>query len=136
MMNGAIAARKGDMTNLTGQERQKPGNEPARKPFEPALVYELLNLVDYQSGSIVSREIVKGAKGKVMLFAFDKEEALSEHTSPFDALVQVLEGAVEITVSGIPHQVKAGEIILMPAQHPHALKALTQFKMLLTMIRP
>ena len=135
-MNGTIASEKPGRTKTAGQEQRASGPESGRKPFEPADVYELSNLVGYQSGSIVSREIVKGAKGKVMLFAFDQEEALSEHTSPFDALVQVLEGEVEITVSGKPHQVKAGEIILMPAQHPHALKALTRFKMLLTMIRP
>ena len=91
--------------------------------------------MDYQSGSIVSREIVKGATGRVTLFAFDEGEGLSEHTSPFNALVQIIEGEAEITVSGQPHHVKAGELILMPAQQPHALKALKRFKMILTMIR-
>ena len=71
-----------------------------------------------------------------MLFAFDEGEGLSEHTSPFDALVQIVEGEAEIKVSGQPHRVKAGELILMPAGQPHALKALKRFKMVLTMIRP
>lgn len=103
--------------------------------FEPAQVADVAMLVEYQSGSIVSREILKGAMGKVTLFAFDEGEALSEHTSPFNALVQVVEGEAEISISGKPHRVKAGELILMPAQQPHALKALQRFKMILTMIR-
>jgi quercetin dioxygenase-like cupin family protein len=104
--------------------------------FEPAQVVQAAALVEYQSGSIVSREILIGATGKVMLFAFAEGEGLSEHTSPFNALVQIVEGEVEITVSGEPHRVKQGELILMPAQQPHALKALKRFKMVLTMIRP
>jgi quercetin dioxygenase-like cupin family protein len=103
--------------------------------FQPAQVVNMAALVDYQSGSIVSREILKGAKGRVTLFAFDRGEGLSEHTSPFDALVQVLEGEAEITISGKPHRVTGGELILMPAQQPHALKAVRRFKMILTMIR-
>ncbi|MGH7977086.1 MAG: cupin domain-containing protein [Limisphaerales bacterium] len=104
--------------------------------FGPAQTVPVAALVDYQSGSIVSREILKGATGKVMLFAFDEGKGLSEHTSPFNALVQITEGEAEITVSGQPHRVKASEFILMPAQQPHALKALKRFKMILTMIRP
>ena len=104
--------------------------------FQPACAVKLAGLVDYQSGSIVSREILKGATAKVMLFAFDEGEALSEHTSPFNALVQIVEGEAEITISGLAHRVIAGELILMPAQQPHALKAVKQFKMVLTMIRP
>ncbi len=103
--------------------------------FEPAHVANIAKLVDYQSGSIVSREILKGATGKVMVFAFDQGEGLSEHTSPFNALVQMIEGEAEITISGQPHRVKEGELILMPAQQPHALKAVQRFKMILTMIR-
>ena len=91
--------------------------------------------MDYQPGSIVSREILKKTTGKVTLFAFDADEGLSEHTSPFDALVQVLEGEVEITIAGKPHRVMKGQLILMPANQPHALKALKRFKMILTMIR-
>jgi|SRR5665213_892822 len=103
--------------------------------FEPAQAVPVAGLVDYQSGSIVSREIVKGATGRVTLFAFDEGEGLSEHTSPFNALVQIIEGEAEITISSQLHHVKAGELILMPAQQPHALKALKRFKMVLTMIR-
>jgi quercetin dioxygenase-like cupin family protein len=104
--------------------------------FEPAHAANIAALADYQSGAIVSREILKGANGKVMVFAFDQGEGLSEHTSPFNALVHILEGEAEITISGEPHRVKGGELILMPAQQPHALKALQRFKMILTMIRP
>lgn len=103
--------------------------------FEPAQVANLATLIDYQSSSIVSREILKGATGKVTLFAFDEGEGLSEHTSPFNALVQVVEGEVEITIAGKANIVKAGELILMPAQQPHALRAVMRFKMVLTMIR-
>lgn len=103
--------------------------------IEPAQAVPVAALVDYQSGSIVSREILKGTTGKVTLFAFDEGEGLSEHTSPFNVLVQIIEGEAEITISSQPHQVKAGELILMPAQQPHALKALKRFKMILTMIR-
>ena len=103
--------------------------------FEPARAVKLAALVDYQSSSIVSREILKGATGKVTLFAFDAGEGLSEHTSPFNALVEIVEGEAEITISGQPHHVTAGELILMPAQQPHALSAVKRFKMVLTMIR-
>ena len=91
--------------------------------------------MDYQPGSVVRREILKKGTGKVTLFAFDVNEGLSEHTTPFDALVQVLEGEVEITIAGKPHRVTEGQLILMPADQPHALKALKRFKMILTMIR-
>ena len=94
-----------------------------------------LGMVDYQTGSVVSRQIVKKNIGTVTLFAFDAGEGLSEHTAPFDALVQVLEGEAEITISGKPHFLQGGELILMPANQPHALKAVKRFKMLLTMIR-
>jgi quercetin dioxygenase-like cupin family protein len=104
--------------------------------FVPAQAFPVAALVDYQSGSIVSREILKDANGKVTLFAFDQGEGLSEHTSPFNALVQIVEGEAQITVSGKPHSVRAGELILMPAGQPHALQALKRFKMVLTMIRP
>jgi quercetin dioxygenase-like cupin family protein len=92
-------------------------------------------LVNYQDGSVVSREIVKKPTGTVTIFAFDEGQGLSEHTAPFDALVQVLEGEVEITIAGKPHRVQSGEMILMPANQPHALKALKRYKMILTMIR-
>jgi quercetin dioxygenase-like cupin family protein len=91
--------------------------------------------VDYQDGSIVSREIVKKATGSVTVFAFDAGQGLSEHTAPFDALVHVLEGEVEVMIARQPHCLRGGEMILMPAHQPHALRALSRFKMLLIMIR-
>ena len=106
-----------------------------KEQFIPAQAVKASSLVDYQPGSIVSREILKKTTGKVTLFAFDTEEGLSEHTTPFDALVQILEGEVEITIAGKPNRVSEGEMILMPANQPHALKALKRFKMILTMIR-
>ena len=93
------------------------------------------DLISYQDCSIVSREIIKKSTGSVTIFAFDEGQGLSEHTAPFDALVQVVEGETEIVISGHPHRLQVGEIILMPAGQPHALKALTRFKMILTMIR-
>jgi len=93
------------------------------------------DLVQYQVGSIVSREIVKKPTGTVTVFAFDERQGLSEHTAPFDALVHVLEGEVEISIAGQSHRLQSGQMILMPAQQPHALKAMKRFKMMLTMIR-
>ena len=91
-------------------------------------------LVDYQEGAVVSRTLVKKEKGTVTVFAFDRDQALSEHTVPHDALVQVVDGEAEITVGGTPHLVSAGEIIMMPANVPHAVKATDRFKMILTML--
>jgi quercetin dioxygenase-like cupin family protein len=96
---------------------------------------DLMTLVDYQPGSIVSREIVSRKTGSVTLFAFDRGQGLSEHTTPFDALVQVVDGEAEITISGRSHRVTAGQMIIMPANEPHALKAGQRFKMMLVMIR-
>jgi quercetin dioxygenase-like cupin family protein len=93
------------------------------------------DLVDYQSDAIVSREVLKQKTGSVTLFAFDAGQGLSEHTAPFDALVQVLDGEAEITIAGKHHDVHTGELILMPAGQPHALKANQRFKMMLIMIR-
>jgi len=95
----------------------------------------LRDLIGYQEGSIVSKEIIKKDKGTVTLFAFDKGQGLSEHTAPFDALVYIFDGEAEITISGAPRHLKAGEIIIMPANEPHALKAAERFKMMLVMIR-
>lgn len=98
-------------------------------------ILHLAELVSYQDGSVVSRQITKAETGNVTLFAFDKEQELSEHTAPFDALVHVLDGEAEIKISGKAFNLKTGEAIIMPANEPHALKASTRFKMLLTMIR-
>ncbi|MBI4676766.1 MAG: cupin domain-containing protein [Elusimicrobia bacterium] len=98
-------------------------------------VLRMDELVAYEKGSVVSRTIVEREKGTVTLFAFEKGEGLSEHTAPFDALVQVLDGEAEIRVDGRPHRVKAGQFIIMPADKPHALRAVERFKMALVMIR-
>lgn len=99
---------------------------------------EILNmaeLVSYQDGSVVSRQITKADGGNVTLFAFDQDQELSEHTAPFDALVHILDGDAEIKISGKAFHLNMGNAIIMPANEPHAVKALTRFKMLLTMIR-
>ena len=98
-------------------------------------VLSMADLVAYNEGSVVSRQITKAEAGNVTLFAFDKDQELSEHTAPFDALVHVLDGETEINISGKAYHLKAGDAIIMPADEPHAVKALTRFKMLLTMIR-
>ena len=98
-------------------------------------VKKLLDLVSYQDSSVVSKEIIKNEKGTVTLFAFDKGQGLSEHTAPFDALVYNFDGKAEVIIEGKPHLLGAGEIIIMPANKPHALKAIERFKMLLVMIR-
>ena len=98
-------------------------------------VLKLAEMVSYQIGSVVSRQITKADTGNVTLFAFDAGQELSEHTAPFDALVHVLDGEAEIIISGNPFQLEAGDAIIMPADEPHAVKARGQFKMLLTMIR-
>ena len=109
-----------------------PQDEKAAEKFTGGNVLEL---VAYQAGAVVSREIVKKKTGTVTLFAFDKAQGLSEHTAPFDALVQVLDGMAEITVGGVPHRLGKDEMMLMPANVPHALKAVERFKMMLVMIR-
>lgn len=95
----------------------------------------ILELIAYQPGSIVSREILRKQTGTVTVFAFDTGQGLSEHTAPFDALVHVLDGTAEITIGGERHTVKKEGIVIMPANIPHALRAIEPFKMLLTMIR-
>ena len=105
------------MTNLIGQAQ------------------ELAGLVNYQDGAVVSKEIIKKKEGTVTVFAFDEGQGLSEHTAPFDALVYVVDGKVEITIDGKPSRLKAGDMIIMPANKPHALKAIERFKMMLVMIK-
>lgn len=108
---------------------------PTGSEIAGAQALPLSGLVSYQEGSVVSRVILKQDKGNVTLFAFDEGQGLSEHTSPFDALVQVIEGDADVTVAGNPIAVKPGQVVLLPAEKPHALKAITRFKMVLTMIR-
>lgn len=98
-------------------------------------VIELAKFIAYQEGSVVSRTLIDKKVGTITLFAFDKGQGLSEHTAPFDAFVQIVEGEAEIIISGEPFQVGAGQAIIMPANEPHALKATEQFKMALVMIR-
>ncbi len=103
--------------------------------IEPAL-FNASDLVQYQQGTVVSRQLLKRETGSVTLFAFSQGEGLSEHTAPFDAVVvHVLEGEAEITISKKPFTVKGGQMIIMPANKPHALHAVTSFKMMLVMIR-
>lgn len=98
-------------------------------------VSKLAEMVDYQNGSVVSKEIIKKETGNVTLFAFDKGQGLSEHTAPFDALVNVFDGQAEVIISGEPFIVNEGEMIIMPANKPHSLRAVEKFKMLLVMIK-
>jgi len=98
-------------------------------------VKNLSDLVKYQENAVVSSEIIKKDTGTVTVFAFDKGQGLSEHTAPFDALVNVIDGKAEVTISGKLFSVKEGEMIIMPANEPHSLKAVERFKMLLVMIK-
>jgi quercetin dioxygenase-like cupin family protein len=96
----------------------------------------MADLIDYREGSVVSRQVIKNEGGNVTLFAFDRGEGLTEHTSPFDALVYVVDGEAEVTVSGVASTLRQGDMILMPANEPHGLKAPSRFKMLLIMVKP
>jgi len=100
-----------------------------------AQVLKLADMVNYQEGSIVSRTLIDKKSGTVTLFAFAEGQRLSEHTAPFDAMVYILDGECEVTISGKPFYLKVGDMIIMPANKPHALKATKAFKMVLVMIR-
>jgi len=113
------------MTN----ENEKKSSLDARRAFD------LCQLVNYGEGSVVSRTLIENDAGTVTLFAFDAGQSLSEHTAPFDALVQVVDGAAEFTIGGDVSKVESGQIILMPANIPHGVRAISRFKMLLTMLR-
>ena len=95
----------------------------------------LKDLVDYQDGTVASRMIINTKTGSITLFSFDEDEGLSEHTAPFDAVVTILDGECEVWIAGVTHQMKEGDTIIFPAGVPHALSAVTRFKMSLTMIR-
>jgi len=114
---------------MSSEQSQNKGEMPI------AEVVRVADLVNYQEGAVVSRTLVERATGTVTLFAFDEGQGLSEHTTPFDAVAQLLEGEAIITISGTPLRAMAGEAVLMPANQPHALKAVNRFKMLLTIIR-
>ena len=103
--------------------------------FPRAEARPLNDLIDYQEGSVVSRTVIDRPQGTTTIFAFDKDQGLSEHTAPFDALVYIVDGKAKITISGNDTDVNKGEIIIMPANEPHALRAIERFKMLLTMIK-
>jgi quercetin dioxygenase-like cupin family protein len=98
-------------------------------------IHKLADIADYQKDSIVSKIIIDKDVGSVTYFAFDKGQGLSEHTAPFDAMVTIIEGKTEITISGEKYQLGKNEMIIMPANKPHSLKAIDKFKMLLTMIK-
>ncbi len=98
-------------------------------------ILELDKFVEYNDGAVVSKTLIKKGAGTVTLFAFDKDQALSTHSAPFDALVQVLDGEVEIEISGTKHNLNRGQSIIMPANEPHGLKATSKFKMMLVMIK-
>jgi quercetin dioxygenase-like cupin family protein len=103
--------------------------------FEKSKVFSFDKSVDYSSGGIVSKTVIKKETGNVSLFSFDKGEALSEHTASFDAMIQVVEGRGEILIDGVSYILETGECIIMPANIRHAVKAVERFKMVLTMIR-
>ena len=112
-------------TRATGRSGTLPGSEAVG----------LAGMVSYSDGSVVSRTLTDSQAGTITLFAFDAGQGLSEHSAPFDAFVQVVEGRVELTIGGEPVQASAGEVVLMPADVPHAVRATERFKMLLVMIR-
>jgi len=103
--------------------------------FQKGTVLDLKSLVDYSDGGVISKQVLKNDAGNITLFSFDQGQGLSEHTAPFDAVVQILDGEVEIRIGGSPLLLTAGETVIMPANVPHALHATKKFKMLLTMIR-
>jgi quercetin dioxygenase-like cupin family protein len=127
--------RKQNQKNIDSNHNMKSEPMPNRKQELKAKATDLENLIDYQEGSVVSRTLIDKKTGTVTLFAFAENQGLSEHTAPYDAIVHVLDGEAEVTISGKLIKVKQGEITIMPANQPHALEAKTRFKMLLTMIK-
>jgi quercetin dioxygenase-like cupin family protein len=109
--------------------------EQKREDKLVAQAIRLVDLADYQEGSVVSRTVIDKKAGTVTFFAFAEGQGLSEHTAPFDALVYLVEGEAEVVISGKPIPLKGGEMVIMPANQPHALRAIRNFKMILTMIR-
>lgn len=103
--------------------------------FETSKIFNLDTLIEYQEKSVVSKEIIKKETGTITVFAFDKDEGLSEHTAPFDAMVQVIDGTLELTIDGQLYVLNKNDMIIMPANVPHALHAKTRFKMILSMIK-
>ena len=134
--NGRASRAKGIGTGLAYVLGMSPIPATERTPkLGPAIVVEPVNAVDYAADAVVSRALVSGKAGSVTLFAFDRGQQLSEHTAPFDALVQVLDGEAQLTIGEKLVRARAGQMVLMPAGVPHAVKAPERFKMLLIMIR-
>jgi quercetin dioxygenase-like cupin family protein len=141
---GSIGVRRAPVNAVRAMENRRgyaiigdkyPGVHGYMADSIIARTVNVAGLINYQDGSVVSRTVIENSNGTVTVFAFDKDQALSEHTAPYDAIVHVLDGEVEVTISGNPNIVKAGEMIVMPANDPHALKALTPFKMMLIMVK-
>ena len=109
--------------------------EQNKKAVEKAQTMNMISLAEYQEGSVVSRTLIDKKAGTVTFFAFDEGQGLSEHVAPYDALVSVLDGEVEVALSGKIYRIKEGEMIILPANKPHALKAIRKFKMMLIMIK-
>lgn len=109
--------------------------EQSKKAVEKAQTIKIISLAEYQEGSIVSRTLIDKKAGTVTFFAFDEGQGLSEHVAPYDALVSVLDGEAEVAISGKIYHVKEGEMIILPANKLHALKAIRKFKMMLIMIK-
>lgn len=114
---------------------EQSGKSDTRRDELYARVLDLKELVNYQDGTVASRMLINKKSGSITLFSFDEDEGLSEHTAPFDATVTILDGTCEVWVAGQTFEMNAGETIIFPANVPHALSAVTRFKMMLTMIR-
>lgn len=124
------------MVTEKNSKKQNTHTDPQAKGSMPAdKVFKIGDMVQYAGDSIVSRTLAENRAGTITLFAFDAGQNLSEHTTPYDALVQVLDGEAEFTVGGKVHSVTSGHVLLMPAHIPHSVKAVKSFKMLLTMLR-
>lgn len=121
--------------SYSGRHKMEKNIHENSQSIQEPVVFKLEEMVGYQEGSIVSREIIHKPTGTVTLFAFDEGQGLSEHIAPFDALVCILDGEAEVLISGVSHRLKRGEMVIMPPNQPHALKAPARFKMMLVMIR-
>jgi quercetin dioxygenase-like cupin family protein len=137
LQSSFLGSMKSGLSGTENQDNRKMDTVSDNEQTQTlsAEVKPLGELLQYQDGSIVSRVLLKNKGGTVTLFAFDKGEGLSEHTAPFEALVLVVDGEAEVEIAGKPYSVKQGETITLPANIPHAVRAATRFKMLLTMIR-
>ncbi|HOT02731.1 MAG TPA: cupin domain-containing protein [Methanolinea sp.] len=120
---------------FTPESPEKTGHPDKKREELKGKVLVLKDLVNYQDGTVASRMVINRKAGSITLFSFDEDEGLSEHTAPYDAVVTILEGECEVWVAGKTYQMKEGETIIFPANAPHALSAITRFKMMLIMIR-